>query len=247
MRDTFGRADGDVLTGVERAAHTGRRITARRARRQKRSQQSARGWSIGSLTVTPVLALGVAVLVLAGAAGAAVALGGGKDAAPKESGSATPARPISSSTHPPTTAAPAVKGIFIRYTDAAAVVHYMYCTKAAGCGMLDVAKDGTSKMAVTSLAGVWHREQRVVIKHDPCIDIVENAVQIGQPGDLARVTTTDLHRVGTQTIKGIPAPARIVGTVAVRYEYPHVSNCTFSGMPDYTQRVDSPVTEYVPT
>jgi hypothetical protein len=94
---------------------------------------------------------------------------------------------------------------------------------------------------------VWHREQRVVIRHDPCINIVENAVPIGKPGDFVSVTTTDLHRAGTQTIKGIPAPARIVGNVAVRYEYPQVPGCTFTGNPNFTQRVDSPVTEYVPT
>ena len=85
-----------------------------------------------------------------------------------------------------------------------------------------------------------------MIRHDPCINIVQNAVPIGKPGDFVSVTTTDLHRAGTQTIKGIPVPARIVGTVATRFEWPQVPGCTFTGTPDFTQRVDSPVTEYVP-
>jgi hypothetical protein len=245
MRDTFGRAGGDVLVGIERAAHTGRRITGRRARREKRARNSSRGWSIGSLTLTPAVAVVAAILVIASAAGAAVTLGG-KHGAPKATGRATPVSRVSAAAPSSTPAAPSVKGIYARYADTAGRFHYMYCTKAAGCGMLDVAKDGTSKIAVASLTGVWHKEERTVLKHDPCINIVQNATPIGKPGDFVMVQTTNLRRVGTQVIKGISAPARIVGDFAVRFENPDVPNCTFDGSGNSTQHVDSPVTEYVP-
>jgi hypothetical protein len=244
MRDTFGRANGDVLAGIERAARSGRRITARRARRQKRSQQSGHGWSIGSLTVTPVVALGLAILVFAGAAGAAVALGG-NHAARKEQRRATPARSVTGSTRSSPTTLPGVKGIYIQFPDVAAVVHYMYCTKAAGCGVLKVAKGGRSTISVHSRAGVWSRVQREVIRHDPCINIVENGFNVGKPGDFVMVTTTNLRSVGRQVIKGIAVPARIVGDLGIRFEYPDVPNCTFTGS-DSARHVDGPVTEYVP-
>jgi hypothetical protein len=246
MRDTFSRADGGVLVGIERAVRTGRRITGRRARRQKRARNSNHGWTIGSLTVTPVVAIVVAVVVIASAAGAAVALGGRRGAR-KAAGNATPVSRVAVSA--PTSvpkAAPSVKGIYVRYADTAGRSHYMYCTKAAGCGVLDVAKDGTSKIAVASLAGVWHQEQRTVLKHDPCINIIQNAAPIGEPGDFVMVQTTNLRQAGTQVIKGIPAPERIIGDFGVRFEYPVVPNCTFPGSSDSTQQVDSPVTEYVP-
>jgi hypothetical protein len=88
--------------------------------------------------------------------------------------------------------------------------------------------------------------QRRVIQHDPCIDIVQNAVRIGKPGDFVAITTTNLHPAGRQSIKGISVPARIAGDVAVHFEYPEVPGCDFSGTPDFSRPVDSPVTEYVP-
>jgi hypothetical protein len=244
MRDTYGRADGGVLVGIERAAHTGRRITGRRARRQKRARNSNQGWTIGSLTVTPVVGIVVALFLIASAAGAAVALGGKHDAR-KMVDRATPVSRVSAAAPSSKPAAPSVKGIYVRFADTAGRFHYMYCTQAAGCGVLDVAKDGTSKIAVASVAGVWQKEQRTVLKHDPCINIVQNAEPIGKPGDFVMVRTTNLRREGTQVIKGISAPARIVGDFAVRFEYPDVPNCTFENG-DSTQHVDSPVTEYVP-
>jgi hypothetical protein len=136
--------------------------------------------------------------------------------------------------------------VYIRYTDAAATVHYMYCTQSAGCGLLDVAKNGTSTIAARLVGGVWHRQERDVIKHDPCINIVQNGVPIGTPGDLVAIRTTNLRPEGRQTIKGIAVPARIAGSIAVHFTYPIVPDCSFAGTPDFTQPVDSPVTEYVP-
>jgi hypothetical protein len=201
------------------------------------------------LTVTPVVAVVLVGVLFAVAAGAAVALGG-KKSTRKEAAGTTPTttRVASSSTRPlpPSAAAGAADSVYVRYADAAKVVHYMYCTTAKGCGLLEVAKDGSSKITATPIAGVWHLEQRFVIEHDPCINTVQNAQRIGTPGDLVRVVTTDLQRDGTQTIKGITVPARITGGIAERIEHPVVPGCTFTGYIDFTQPVDSPVTEFVP-
>jgi hypothetical protein len=246
MKDAFGRADGDVLTGVERAAHNGRRITARRARRQKRARHASRGVRLGSVTLSPLVAVGLIVLVLAGAAGAAFAIAGTRSPGHEAATDRTRVVPVPSSTHATPSVVPTAKAVYVRYADETGYKYYLYCTAATGCGLLDIAQDGTSKIAVTPSGGVWHREQREVIRHDPCINIVENAVHVGKPGDLVRVETTDLRRVGTQTIKGIAAPARMVGELSVRYEHPDVAGCSFSGFSDFTRRVDSPVVEYVP-
>ena len=246
MKDAYGHADGDVLTGVERAAHSGRRMTARHARRNKRTRPNTRGWSLGPLTITPALALMIAALLVTGAAGAAVALNGSRAPAHKQAGGATPAHKVSSSTRPSTSVAPAAKSIYVRFPDAAGTVHYMYCTKAAGCGLLDVAKNGSSTIAVSSRTGVWHRVQRTVLRHNPCINIIDKLQQVGKPGDLVSVMTTDLHQSGTQTIKGISVPARIAGTVTLAFQYPVVPNCTFSGTTGYAHPVSARVTEYVP-
>jgi len=246
VKGAFGRADDDALVGIERAAHSGRRITARRARKQKRARHSARGWSIGALTVTPVIAVVAVIVVLAGVAGAAIALGG-RHSRRRASATQTSTRPTASTTKPRPTTSPAVNGVYARFTDDVGTVHYMYCTTAAGCGLLDVAKNGTSTISVMARNGAFHDVKRVVIKHDPCIDIVRNAQRVGVPGDLAAVTTTDLRNAGSQLIKGIRAPARVVGDISVHFDHPVLEGCDFSGTPDFTRRVSSPVTEYVPT
>jgi hypothetical protein len=256
MKNAYGRADGDVLTGVERAAPTGRRITARRARAQKRKPRSSRLWSVGPLTVSPLVAAGVLIVLLAGAAGAAIVVTNGSSK-PKASGAETVIGGASSSTtrpptsHTPTTHLPAkavapVKGIYIRFADAGRSMHYMYCTQARGCGLLEVAKGGSSTVVAVLSAGVWHRVKRDVLRHDPCINIVQNGVRVGKAGDFAMVVTTDLRPTGTKTIKGIRVPARVAGTIAVHYEIPEQAGCTFSGTPDVARTVESPVTEYVP-
>lgn len=244
-KGAFGRADGEVLTGIERAPLSGRRITSRRARRQKRSQQSARGFTVGRWSVAPIVAVGIAVALIAGVAGAAVLLGGGHSTSKRAIPVTTSPR-AASSTSPPSTSVGPAAGVYVRFADAAKTIHYMYCTVARGCGLLDVATNGSSKVTAVLVAGVWHLEQRVVIQHDPCINIVQNGVKVGKPGDLVRVTTTDVHPAGTKTIKGVRVPARIAGTISVHTETPEQPGCTFSGTPDFSRNVDSPVTEYVP-
>jgi hypothetical protein len=248
MQHTFGRAEADVLTGLERAAHTGRRITARRARRQKRHHQASKTWSVGPLTFTPMLIAIVAIVLLAGAAGAAIVASSGKStatpvdhtAAVSGSRAATPATPR------PTTVVAPRQGIFIRFVDAAKSAHYMHCTQAKGCDLIDVAKNGSTTIAAVPSGGVWHRVERFVLRHDPCINIVQNGVRIGKPGDFVLVRTTDLHVAGTKTIKGIRVPARVIGSITAHFETPEQPGCTFTGVPDSARVIDSPVTEYVP-
>jgi hypothetical protein len=249
VKDVYGRADAEVLTAVERAAHNGRRITARRARRQKkRANQAGRGWSLGPLTISPAVAVVVGIVVLLGVAGAAAAVGGGheshsKSAARKPSSSgARRSGSVTSSTRSGSSV-PAVKGVYVRFADVGGTAHYMWCTRATGCALVDVAKNGSSTVVASLAGGVWHRVERNVIEHDPCINIIQNGARIGRPGDLVMVRTTDLHPAGTQTIKGVAVPARVAGTIAVHTEHPDVPDCTFSGTPDFTQGVNSPVTE----
>jgi hypothetical protein len=247
MQHTFGRAEAEVLAGVERAAHTGRRITARRARRQKRHHHTSKAWSVGPLTVTPMLIAIVAIVLLAGAAGAAIVASSGKSAAkPVHISAVGGSRPSTAETPTPTTVVAPRQGIFIRFEDAAKAEHYMHCTQAKGCDLIDVAKNGGSTIAAKPLGGVWHRVERFVLRHDPCINTVQNGVHIGQPGDFVLVRTTDLRVAGTKTIKGIRVPAHVIGSITAHFETPEQPGCTFTGVPDSARAIDSPVTEYVP-
>jgi hypothetical protein len=248
MQHTFGRAEADVLTGLERAAHTGRRITARRARRQKRHHQASKAWSLGPLTFTPMLIAIVAIVLLAGAAGAAIVASSGKSTAKPvdHTAAVSGSRAAPPATAPPTTVAAPRQGIFIRFTDAAKAAHYMHCTQAKGCDLIDVAKNGSSTIAAKPSGGVWHRVERFVLRHDPCINIVQNGERVGKPGDFVLVRTTDLHIAGTKTIKSIRVPAHITGLLTAHFETPQQPGCDFTNVPDSTRVVDSPVTEYVP-
>jgi hypothetical protein len=248
MQHTFGRADAEVLTGVERAAHTGRRITARRARRQKRIPHASKGWSVGPLTFTPVLVAIVAIALLAGAAGAAIVAGRGKSTAkaPDHTTAVSGSRPSTPATRAPTTVVAQRQGIFIRFMDAAKSEHYMYCTRAKGCDLIDVAKNGSSTIAAVPSGGVWHRVERRIIRHDPCINTVQNGVRVGKPGDLVLVNTTDLHPIGMKTIKGIQVPAQIRGIISTHFQTPEQPGCTFSAFTDGARSIDAPVSEYVP-
>jgi hypothetical protein len=191
----------------------------------------------------------VAIVLLAGAAGAAIAASRGKPTA-KATDHTTPVSgslPDSTpATRPPTTVVAQRQGIFIRFADAAKSEHYMYCTQAKGCDLIDVAKNGSSTIAAKPSGGVWHRVERHVIRHDPCINTVQNGVRIGKPGDLVLVNTTDLHPIGTKTIKGIQVPAQIRGIISTHFQTPEQPGCTFSAFTDGARSIDSPVTEYVP-
>jgi hypothetical protein len=242
VNDTFGRVNRAALLAVERAAGNGRRITARRARKQKRKhtrqvQHASRMWVAGAA---------VAVTVTVAGAGAAIAVGGGDDGASsagapsgRENAALTADSNPTSTTVPVLGAADAA-GFYIQYADATGTVQYMYCTKVDGCGLVDVAADGTSTIAATQVGGVWHREVRAVLKHDPCVAIG------GAPGDLVSVVTTDLRPEGTQRIKGVRVPERIAGTVVTRYDTPEQANCSFTNFTGGTMAVNSPVTEFTP-
>jgi len=250
MKDAFGRADGQVLANVERAALTGRRITARRARKQKRrAQHSARALSVGPLTFTPIALVAVSVVLLAGVAGAAAMLGGGGNS--KKAGSVVTLPSGAPTTNAPTTNAPTTatgltNGIYVRFADAVNTVHYMYCTAAGGCSLVDVAQNGSSTVAAALTGGVWHTEERKVIQHDPCINTVQNGQRVGKPGDLVVTDTVNLRPAGTQRFGGIAVPARITGTIARIYDAPEQPGCTFGGFTDSTLPVDSPVTVFQP-
>ncbi len=270
MDDVYDQADGGVLVAVERAAGTGRRITAGRARKQKRKQQkrrprqakhAGRSITVGGVSASPIVAVGVALAVVAIALGAGVASGliGGdsgsdssadvatgdsNDAAGGASDDETAAGGSSTTS---TTGAVGGNGVYIQYADASGQTQYMYCTKAAGCGLLDVATDGTSTIGAELIDGAWRREVRLVIQRDPCIggSIDQGAFVPGVAGDLARITTTDLRPTGTQRIDGIRVPARITGTITTRYEAPNQPGCTFEGFVGGSGPVDSPVTQFV--